>query len=401
MFEIIIELLILALIIFLTKREEKNKKLKEKPKKDNNESNKILESNEAEKIDDNTYLHGDLKDTEKIKPYIKNNVISSAKKILPYFFNILLTLTIIDVVSTYCDNLSFAVGELIALGLLVLVYIIENILFNKNENKEIINSVAITTVVSIAILHFGSVIRHILHMTSLPTYVYSIVQIPILLVISLRTKESTKAGLAALITIYFLATGVSIFFRLEYSYHIYMIFGFLTFLVTELFRKKSPKITAYISAVTHIFIGILYIYILAIHFNDFSTNALYSILLFGLYIYSYISNKTPFSKYLAYIVLDFALYNFLKSYNIEMQYISYVPMIATIIAMGIETLFKKFKDKFNNAYFIIFQIIAFLRIYFSSKFSGNSNVALIMAVIFAICCILYWIYVIKKNKKLN
>lgn len=180
-----------------------------------------------------------------------------------------------------------------------------------------------------------------------------------------------------------------------------MIFGFLTFLVTELFRKKSPKITAYISAVTHIFIGILYIYILAIHFNDFSTNALYSILLFGLYIYSYISNKTPFSKYLAYIVLDFALYNFLKSYNIEMQYISYVPMIATIIAMGIETLFKKFKDKFNNAYFIIFQIIAFLRIYFSSKFSGNSNVALIMAVIFAICCILYWIYVIKKNKKLN
>ena len=401
MFEIIIELLILALVIFLTKREEKNKKLKEKPKKDNNESNKILESNEAEKIDDNTYLQGDLKDTEKIKPHIKNNVISGVKKILPYFFNLLLTLTIIDIVSTYCGNLSFAVGELIALGLLVLVYIIENILFNKNENKEIINSVAITTVVSIAILHFGSVIRHILHMTSIPSYVYSIVQILILLVISLRTKESTKAGLAALMTTYFLATGVSIFFRLEYSYHIYMIFGLLTFLVTELFRKKSPKIAAYISAVTHIFIGILYIYILAIHFNDFSTNALYSILLVGLYIYSYISNKTSFSKYLAYIVLDFALYNLLKSYNIEMQYISYVPMITTIIAMGAENLFKKFSDKFNNAYFIIFQIIAFLRIYFSSKFSGNSNIALIMAVIFAICCILYWIYVIKKNKKLN
>lgn len=320
--------------------------------------------------------------------------LKNSKKIYSYMVNIFLVVFGIYTIHIFNDILGVNISHLFALSFVILLYIIENIILAESKRKNLKNSLTVVTLSTIGILHIESFIN-----TSLITpYMISALQVLILIITYIKSKKAGKNVTATLIPIYFIITGINILFKLNCSYHSYIIFAFLTFIIGEFFRKRDRIIHLNAFTISHIFIALTYIIVLATNFNNFINNVFYAVLIWALYIYSYCTEKNKIFKYMSYLTLNFTMYTLCRFFIHKSEIVYYVPMISTLVIMYIEIIDKELKDKYSDIYLIISELISFGFIYLSQLYK-NSKAYIIFAILFSVIIIINNIKY--KNQKWN
>ncbi len=310
--------------------------------------------------------------------------LKNSQKIYSYMFNVFLTIFGIYTVSIFSDLLGTNISHLLALCFALLLYIIENMLLIKSNRKNLINSLSVVTISTIGILHIESFAN-----TSIITpYMISILQMLILAITYIKSKSIKKNIIATLIPLYFIITGINIITELNCSYHVYIIFAFLTFIVSEIFRKRDKLIHLNAFIISHILIALTYFIVFATNFNNFIDDIFYAVLLTGLYFYSYLVERNMTFKYLSYITSNFALFTLFRFFVGESEILYYVPMVSTLVIMGIELIYKELQDEGSDVYLAISKVISFVFIYSSTVYE-SSEISTILAIIFAIIIIIY------------
>lgn len=306
--------------------------------------------------------------------------LKNSQDIYSYMFNISLTVFGIYTVSIYSNLLGTNISHLLVLCFVLLLYFVENMLLMKSKRENLINSLSVVTIVAMGILHIESFVNKSL----VASYMISILQMLILVITYMKSKSTGKNITATLIPLYFIITGINIIKELECSYHIYIIFAFLTFILSETFRKRDRLIHLNAFIISHILIGLTYIIVFTTNFNNFSNDIFYAVLLTGLYVYSYLAEKNMIFKYLSYITSNFVLFTLFNFFVDKSEILYYVPMVSTLVIMGIELIYKELKDECSDVYFAISKVISFGFIY-----SLSSEISTILAIIFAIIIIIY------------
>ena len=306
--------------------------------------------------------------------------LKNSRKIYSYMFNIFMTLFGIYIVGVYFDIFGTNMSDFIILCYVLLLYIIENIILKGSQRKNLIDSLAVVTLSTMGILH----LRSFGNASIIAPYIISTLQIVILINTYIKSVSTGKNITSLLIPIYFIITGISIIDELNCPYYIYNMFAFLTFIVGEIFRKRDKVIHLKFFIISHILIALTC-------FTVFSKNSIYdvfyAILLVGVYAYSYLVDHNTIFKYLSYITSNFALYTLIRFFAGELEILYYVPMLSTLIIMGIELIYKDIQDEFSNLYLAFSKVISFISIYISSIYVSG-EISAIIAIIFAIIIIL-------------
>ena len=309
--------------------------------------------------------------------------LKNTKKIYSYMFNILLTGVGIYTIFIFNNILGTDISHLFALCFILLLYIIENMLLMESKRKNILDSLTVVTLSAMGILHIESFVN-----TSIVTpYLISILQVIILIITYIKSKLIGKNITSILIPVYFIITGINIISKLNGSYHMYIIFAFLTFIISEIFRSRDKLIHLNAFIISHILVALTYLIVLVTNFNNFSNDILYTILLMGIYVYSYLVDKNMLFKYLSYITSNFALFTMFTFFVGESEILYYIPMISTLGIMGIELIYKEVQDEFSDIYLGVLKVISFIFIYISTMYE-SSQISTIVAIIFAIVLIL-------------
>lgn len=309
--------------------------------------------------------------------------IKNSQKIYSYMFNILLMLLGAYTVIIFKDALGTNLSHLFVLSFVILIYIIENMLLIGSDRKNLLNSLTVVTLSTMGILHIESFINA----NIIAPYFISTLQILILIITYIKSKSTGKNITAILIPIYFIITGINIIKVLEWNYHAYIIFALLTFIISETFRKRDKLIHLNIFIISHIFIALTYAIVLITNFDDFVNDIFYALLLTGVYMYSYLVEKNIAFKYFSYVTSNFTLYTLFRFFMGKSELLYYVPMVSTLGIMGFELIYKELKDKWSDIYLGISKVISFIFIYMSA-YSEDSEIAIILAMIFAIIIII-------------
>lgn len=309
--------------------------------------------------------------------------LKNSQKVYSYMFNIFSMVFGIYTISIFRVILGTNISHLFVLCFILLFYIIENMILLESKRENLINSLTVVTLSTMGILHIES----FANISIITPYIISILQILILIITYIKSKSIGKNITSILIPLYFIITGINIISELNGSYHIYIIFAFLTFIVSETFRKRDKLIHLNAFLISHIFIILTYIIVFATQFNDFSNDIIYAILLTGLYVYSYLADGNMIFKYLSYITSNFALFTVFEFFIGKSEILYYIPMVSTLAIMGIELIYKEVQDEFSEIYLGNSKVISFVCIYLSTLFN-ITEISAIIAIIFAIIIIL-------------
>jgi len=300
-----------------------------------------------------------------------------SQRIYSYMFNICMIVFGIYTVNIFNDMLGDNIRDVLVLCFIILLYIIENILLIGSKKVNLKNSLTVVTLVTIGILHIDS----FENMSRIAPYIFSVLQIILLIITYIKSKERGKNITALLIPVYFIITGINIMSELECGYHAYIIFAFLTFILSEMFRKKDTLIHLNTFIISNALIVLTYIIVFMTNFNDFIDDIFYAILLTGMYAYSYLVYKNITFKYLAYITSNFILIAVFRFLIGESEILYYIPMISTLVIMGIELIYKELQDASSDIYLTFSKVISFAFIYAATSFE-NSEISTILAIIF-------------------
>lgn len=296
-----------------------------------------------------------------------------------YMFNAFWMIFGVYSIFMFSDTLAINVMLLLIFGFTILTYILGNLIFRNLESKNLINSLFVTTLITLVFLHVASFFVT----NMIPPYIISTFII-VLLAITYNRSETFERKLSAiLIPLYFIATILNVLNELNCSNHFYIIFAFLTFALTELlFRKETPlRLSSFITS--HIFI------VSTLLFNSTMVwdTVIYLLLLMGVYIYCVLTEKGTYFKYLGYVTFNLALGAITNLCNLN-DFVAYVPMISTLLIMVLEYFYPKFKDDFSTIYLAISQIVAYSFISENSVHS-NAEVAMITTLVFSSIAVLY------------
>lgn len=305
--------------------------------------------------------------------------LKKSRKIYSYIFNILLVVLGLYSVIIFNTELGPNASHLLALAYVMLLCIIENLLLTKTNRKNLVNSVNVVTVSTIGILHIESFINT----NIIAPYIISILQIILLIIIYIKSKFIGKNITAILIPVYFIITGINIICELNCSYHVYIIFAILTFILGEMLRKVDSLIHLNAFVISHIFIALTYVAVFVINLDNFINDVFYALLFTGVYVYSYLVTQKKIFKYFSYITSNILLFTTVALFTGESGLLYYVPMISTLLIMGIELICKTLKDKWSNKYLAVSQVISFIFIYLAA-FLENAQIATIVAILFAV-----------------
>ena len=309
--------------------------------------------------------------------------LKNSKKIYSYMFNILLNSVGIYTIIIFGDILGTNISQLFALCFVVLSYIIQNMILEETKRENLINSLTVVTFLTMEILRiesFGNI-------SIVTPYLISILQIIILIITYIKSKLTGKKITAILIPIYFIITGINIISKMDWSYHAYIIFAFITFMVGECFRKRDKLIHLNAFVISHILIVLTYMTIFVTDFKNFSNDIFYALLLMGIYIYSYLAEKNMLFKYLAYFISNFALFTLFRFFDVGTQLLYYIPMVSTLTIMAIESMYKEIQDEMSYIYLAFSKVTSFTFIYGTTMYESG-EISTIVAIIFAVIIIL-------------
>ena len=305
--------------------------------------------------------------------------LKNSKIIYAYVFNIVLMTLGIYTIMVLKDTLGINLSYMFMLLFILGTYIIENLLLQGKDKKSLIDSLSVVTIISLGILHIESFSNE----SILAPYVVSAIQVMMLLITYMKSESRGKKITALLIPIYFIITGLNIISVLELSYHAYISFALMTFIIGEVFRKKERTLHINNFIISHVFIVLTYIFTLAFKFNEFSNDILYAVLLMSVYVYSFIIEKEETLKILSYITSNFVLFTMIKFLMGETELMWYIPMISTLAIMGIEKIYKNLQNINNDIYLLISSIISYALIY-----CIHNEIATILTILFTIIIII-------------
>jgi len=267
------------------------------------------------------------------------------------------------------EGLNISVCIMTLLGYILSVYSLEILLISGEQKEDMQNSLDVLAVAIIGFLHLFCLGRDV----EFPAYVVSIVQMVILTCIYFENNDMKKKISGVILPLYFIATGSTFIDSIDINYDANLIFAFLTFCVSELFRRRAKllhKASFIISNVFVVFtsINVLFLNRIFMGYKPLVIDIVYFSLLIALYVYCYIFEKKSIFKYAIYIVSNLLLVIVVKLlfndanliFNSGTDLLLVIPMVTTITIMIMELLYPKLKDSMSDAYIMIAQFISFL-----------------------------------------
>ncbi len=273
-----------------------------------------------------------------------------------YMFNIALitaTVSIFDLLEASLTETALHYGIMISI---LLVHTVQSFILTYKNNKNLIDASALITGATLAIIYLVNIFEEII-----PLYVVGTAIFGVFTYYYIECKDGIKNVVEVILSSTFIITGLNVLASLEATYHSYVLFAFVTYLISELLKEKLPTLYVKTNIISHI--NLLITILIASIINGFSENTAYLIGLVLVYGYNYKTSKLDVFKYATYIMINFMLYGMLTmlDYTVEPTY--YIPMITTLAFVFIELKQKKLTDTFSTIYTTVAVFISFASIY--------------------------------------
>ena len=273
-----------------------------------------------------------------------------------YMFNIVLVTTIVsifDLLETKLTEVALHYGIIIST---LFVHTIQSFVLPYKNNKNLMDASALTTGCTLAIIYIVNIFEEIV-----PLYVIGTAIFGVFTYYYMECKGGIKNVVEVILPSTFIITGLNILISLEATYHSYVLFAFVAYLINELLKEKLPTLYVKTNIISHL--NLLITIIVSSIINGFSENVVYLIGLVLVYGYSYKSSKQDVFKYATYIMTNFMLYGLFTMFDGPFNPTYYIPMITTLAFVFIEFNQRKLKDVFSLIYTTLALFISFVAIY--------------------------------------
>ncbi len=263
--------------------------------------------------------------------YMKRKTVLDA-----YLFNIVLY--IIGVYFKFnFQKINISLKLFIEIAYILIVFLIERMIlkFYKDENLQ--KSSMIMSIISVAMVYFEcSDYRNIF----IKPYMIAIIEEILLIVAFIGSKENGKNILSYLIPCCFALIGCNFIGEIKYTYHYYIIFSIITFVIGE--AIKNSKLNKGFFTISHIFLIVTYVNAVLFNQKEFSNDVIYFMILLMIYTYSYMKNKKyKLFKYFTYVAGFLCLQSISVFLELKDDALVLVTLIPTIVITMIEYKFEK------------------------------------------------------------
>ncbi len=248
-----------------------------------------------------------------------------------YLFNIILYM--IGLYFTYnFENLNESFKLVFEICYVLIVFLIERMIVKTYKDKTIEKSSMIVSILTIGAIYLESFEYVDIF---IKPYMIAIVEELFLISAFIGTKETGKKVLSYLIPSCFILIGANLLGELDATYHYYIIFSIITFIIGEMINHKELQKGFFV--ISNIWLVITYIGVLAFDGKAFSNDVIYFMGLLAIYVYSYF--KYPyykFFKYLSYVVGYIVLSSIAEFLELKGDSLVLVPLVPTIVITMLE-----------------------------------------------------------------
>lgn len=260
------------------------------------------------------------------------NYIKDKNAILDcYLFNIILYM--IGLYLTYnFEGLNESFKLVFEMCYILIVFLIERMIVKTYKDKNIEISSMIVSILAIAGVYLES--YEYVDIFIKP-YMIAIVEELFLISAFIGSKETGKKVLSYLIPSCFILIGVNLLSELDATYHYYIIFSIITFIIGEMINHKELQNGFFV--ISNIWLVITYIVALAFDFKEFSNDVIYFMVLLAIYVYSYFKYPNyKFFKYLSYVVGYMVLSSIAEFLELKDDALILVPLVPTVVITMLE-----------------------------------------------------------------
>lgn len=260
------------------------------------------------------------------------NYIKNRNRILDgYLFNIIIYM--IGLYFTYnFEGLNESFKLVIEMCYVLIVFLIERMIVKIYKDKNIEKSAIIVSILAIGAIYLESFEYVDIF---IKPYMIGIVEETFLIFAFIGSRETGKKILSYLIPSCFILIGYNLLSELDATYHYYIIFSIITFIIGEIITNE--KIRKGFFVISNIWIIATYIVALAFDSKEFSNDVIYFMMLFAIYIYSYFKYPNyKFFKYISYIVGTVCLNSIAEFLELDGEAQVLVPLIPTVVITMLE-----------------------------------------------------------------
>lgn len=282
----------------------------------------------------------------------KENIVLNS-----YLFNITLYFFGIYISTIYETEISINIRLIFAIIYIFSVLIIENSVCKNDEN--IRKSSMIVSIASLGIIYLNSLFGE---KTIIKSYIISIFELVLMLMIFMKSKIEGKKVLGYLIPITAYLTVWNILDVLNSSYKLYILATLLIFVIGECIGdKKYILLRNGFFKISHIFIIGTYLFAMLNNWNRISNDVMFFLMLEIVYIYSFLTNEKSFGifKYLGYVTLGLILSTGCNFIGFSDDIKLLIPFIVTVIVILLEADYKYLKDSCSSLFIIISSLISY------------------------------------------
>ena len=314
--------------------------------------------------------------------------ILEKKKVYAYLFNIVLYSFGIYCIWRIDIHLNESVAVIFTLLYSIGVYSIQNVILFGKQKRNLKEACSVITLIMLEILFFSI---YSYEESFIRPYTVSGIQCIILLISYIECKEFGKKLISYLFPVCFIITGIVFLNEMEATYHWYIIFSIITFILGELLKGKNVVILRNgFFVISHLLIAFTYIIVLFEEESRFIDDVIYFVILLVVYCYSYIKNKKSMFKYFGYMVSYLVLGSMCAFFDISEEFTFLIPTIILLVILNLEKRYIYLTDSGSKWLLAISKIIAYIYL----AILGNE-----IGTIISIGLTAYFVYVCHKNKE--
>lgn len=255
----------------------------------------------------------------------KNNVFDC------YLFNIVLYM--IGLYFTYnLEALNESFKLAIEICYISIIFLVERLLVTTYKDFNLEKSSMIVSITSIAVIYIERLGYTDIFINP---YMIAIIQEIFLLFAFIGSREVGKKITSYLIPSCFILIGCNILDELDATYHYYIIFSIITFIIGEIISNKELRKGFF--WISNVWLVITFISTSAFNYKEISNDVIYFMILFAIYVYNYFKYpKYKFFKYLSYIVGCVCLDSAAEFLELKGDSLILVPLIPTVVITMLE-----------------------------------------------------------------
>lgn len=269
-------------------------------------------------------------------------------------------------------------ASILSIYIAVLVYNMLLLLISKDEITNISSKLIFSGISALSLLQVIS---------NQMTWHISIILLEIiftLMIYFFREKEYKKYYLPAIIILIIL-TGYSIIRNLNLTYHGYVIYSLIVYIISNLNCLKRIKAKRLTRNIAILALCITYFVVLTSNFYEFIDNVMYFVLVLSALIHAYIVEKNSDLKIAFEFIITTAMYLAVFSaahwLRLDMLF-NYIPTIVTILLIGIQIAFDEVEKEVSSILIQISEAIAFLLLIFT-----NSIISVVISIMLVLCTV--------------